>query len=540
MLIRFTVLFLYLLTALSAQPDARFRAFDWVVYRGAGEINSLTEGHQFIYIASSHGGLLRFNIFSEQFEEPITMAQGLGSYHVTATHFDRNTGVLWVATPDAIQYTFSLEGDWFSIDMSQLGLFNRDRITQIGSSSNYVWLKANASYVKISQSSGTLVGIFPVPDEIEIEWSSGRYIGQQELHSIFSTYDVMDGWIIHGNEFVDPLGRRVNINTGLIGKHNTVFAGTSDGTFFYASTTMKTFYPMSTGISNIDISALTDDGEEFWIGSYDYISSKGISVFHPRSNATHTYLFEETINMNPMPVYSISYKDNEVWAGGNGIVLYHDSNKNYWRTFGGERGIPNGTIWDMETDSSYVWLASNIGLNRIDRDSKREEQVGIEHLFYNRPVYDIELIEDQVWIGTQSGVYVFDPMNPLITSGVKLGLKDFPELFTYITSIEEYDSEVFIAGEMGIAKFTPSEREWNLLFPSAIYHAKTIYSMAVNNNHIFIGTDSGLSRIHKKTGFTKDYNYDFIGKVNDIILDDKTVWLGTNSGLIKFNWKRDI
>lgn len=533
-------LFFLFIFSLSAQPDARFRAFDWIVYRGAGEINSMTEGHKYVYIATSHGGLLRFNQFGESFDYPITMAQGLESHTITATHFDKNTGILWVATPNAIQYSYSLEGDWFTTELSQLGLFKKDRIVQIGSSANYIWLKANASYIKVSASSGTLVGIYPVPDELDIEWSSRPYVGQSDLHTIFSEYDVMDGWVIHGNELIDPLGRRVDIKTGLIGRHNKIYAGASDGTFFYASTIMKTFYPLATGITNIDVSALEDDGEELWIGSFDYIASKGISVLHPNSSDVYTYLFEETINMVPLPIFSIVADKDEVWAGGDGKILFHDLRKNYWRSFSGERGVISGKIWDMEVDSTSLWMASNNGISRIDRETKRENAIGIEHLFFNKSVFDLEVIEDKIWLGTQSGVYIFDPKNPLILPGEKLGQKEFIEPFRWITAIEEFDNEVIIAGEMGIAKFNPYEREWKLLFPSVIYHAETIYSMAINNNHIFIGTEKGLRRIHKQTGLMKEYSFNFLGQVNDISLDEKIVWLGTDKGLVKFNWKRDL
>ena len=56
----------------------------------------------------------------------------------------------------------------------------------------------------------------------------------------------------------------------------------------------------------------------------------------------------------------------------------------------------------------------------------------------------------------------------------------------------------------------------------------------------FFGTNNGLYRINIKTGQIKDYNYSFIGKVNDLILDDNILWVGSNNGLIKFKWKRDI
>ena len=67
-----------------------------------------------------------------------------------------------------------------------------------------------------------------------------------------------------------------------------------------------------------------------------------------------------------------------------------------------------------------------------------------------------------------------------------------------------------------------------------------VYSIANNEKFIFLGTTKGLYRINKISGLVRDYHYPFIGQVNDIILDDNIVWLGTINGLLKFKWKRDL
>ena len=66
-----------LITEVKSQPDSRFRPFDWVLYKGSGEINSITEGYTFAYIATNEGGIKRFNLYGNYFDEPLTTAQGL-------------------------------------------------------------------------------------------------------------------------------------------------------------------------------------------------------------------------------------------------------------------------------------------------------------------------------------------------------------------------------------------------------------------------------------------------------------------------------
>ena len=71
MMFRFLIFFIFFtqLSQLSGQPDSRFRPFDWVLYRGAGSISSITEGYTFVYIGTEMGGLKRFNLYSNNFEE---------------------------------------------------------------------------------------------------------------------------------------------------------------------------------------------------------------------------------------------------------------------------------------------------------------------------------------------------------------------------------------------------------------------------------------------------------------------------------------
>jgi len=536
----FLLFVFFYISTLKGQPDSRFRPFDWVLYRGAGSITAITEGYTYAYIATESGGVKRFNLFGNNFEEPITSAQGLKDNQITATHFDMETGLIWVATPNHIQYSFSREGDWYARELQNLGLSRQDRIYQIGSTSNSIWLRARSSYVKLDHSSGILVGVYPTPDELDIVWSSGRYVGQTNLHEIFMNYTAMDGWILNGDEFIDPLGRRVEITTGLVARHGNVFVGTGDGTFFHGTTTMEAFYPMNPGITNTDVFGLYDDGNELWIGSADFITSKGISWMNPSSNESGVYEFEGTINMNPTSVYSLHVSNDELWAGGNELMLVYDMKEDSWRTLYEERGVPGGIIWDVYGDSTYIWVASSVGLRRIERATRREFPIGIENLFFNIPVYDIEGLDDDIWIGSRSGVFVFNKNNPQIQQAKDVGRKDFPELMIRITAIEEFDRVIYVAGEMGIAKFDPDEREWDLLFPSTVYHAKPVYSLVVNQKHLFLGTDDGLVRINKKTGFVREYNFPFIGQINELLLDGKILWIGSSQGLIKFKWKRDL
>ena len=526
---------------IKSQPAINFRPFDWVLYKAAGSITSFTEGYTFIYIGTSKGGLKRFNLFGNYFDTPITTAQGLESNNITASHFDKKTGFLWVSTFDHIQYSFSREGDWFSHTLKSIGLSKFDKIYQIGSTENYIWLKARSSYVKLDHSSGIMIGIYPMPDEINIEWSSGEdYIGNNQLTNIFQNYTFLDGWILNGDELIDRIGRSMNITTSFIGQHGNVYIGSEDGTVFYGTKTMETFTALRPDIINDDVLSLDLKDNYLWIGSQNFLTSKGISKLDIKSLESFSYTFEETINMQPTSIYSIYDSGSEIWAGGDGAILYFNKNKKFWKTLDESRGIPSGIIWDLCITDQHLWMGSSRGLRRLEIATQSVDQIGIEKYFDHTQIYSIENIDNEIWIGSKSGLFIYSNNNPKLMNALNFQKKEILSDFYNISAIEMYGNEVFVASDMGIAKFSIHLKEWELISSAGIYGHEMVYSMANNEKYLFLGTRKGLSRINKNSGLIRDYHFTFIGQVNDIILDDNIIWLGTINGLLRFKWKRDL
>ena len=93
-----------------------------------------------------------------------------------------------------MHYSYSREGDWYVIKLSDLNVFYKDKIEKIGSTNGHIWLAARSSYFKLDNTSGTFIGVFPIPDELNISWSSGRYI--EDTKSSRYSYELFfDGWI---------------------------------------------------------------------------------------------------------------------------------------------------------------------------------------------------------------------------------------------------------------------------------------------------------------------------------------------------------
>ena len=538
--ILFKLIFFLFFAVVLSQPRAKYRPFDWLLFKESGKINSLTEGFEYLYIATSHGGISRYSLYSNQYDLPITTAQGLSSNNVTSVHFDHNTGIVWASSPGVIQYSFTREGDWRNIDFIDIGLTNKDRISRIGNSDNYIWARANAVYVKMDKSSGILAGIYPSPDEMNIKWSSDQYLTNSNIAEILNNYTIMSGWMVSGNQFIDNYGRYVDITSGLVGDNNDVWIGSSDGTLFHGNKTMEAIYPTEFGIRGLNINALLVNNDNIWIGSKDYNLGRGVTRLNVNSFQADHYDFDITINMNLTEVHSFYNFENDLWVGGNGVVLTFDKDENYWRTLGEDRGIPSSDLTSMVGDSNYVWIGSHYGIRQIDRKTKREEPMGFEYLFYNHPVYDLAINEFGVWIASRTGIYLYDNNNPQIMNALSIGdsYLDFP--VSRVTSICQEKNIIYFATNIGIVTFDLDEQIWNLLISVAEYGGNVVSDMIVIGKFCFIGTEIGLFRVNMKSNRVREYIFDFIGSVNVLEHIDKYLWIGSSEGLIRFTWRKDL
>ena len=536
-----TRFFFFLFTTLIlAQPRAKYRPFDWLLFKEPGKINSLSEGYEYLYIATSHGGIYRYSLYSNQYDFPITTAQGLQSNNITGVHFDHNTGIIWASSPGFLQYSYTREGDWRQINFVDLGLRTNDKISRIGNSENYVWAEANVVYIKMDKTSGILSGIYPRPDELNINWSSDQYSIQNEISDIVNNYTIMSGWMVSGSQFIDNYGRYIDITSGLVGSHNDVWIGSSDGTLFHGNKTMQAIFPTEFGVRGSNIEALSLDANNLWIGSKDYQISRGITRLNINNFQADHYDFDITVNMNLTEVHSILNFDSDLWLGGNGVVLVFDKDDNYWRTLGADRGIPDTDITSMVGDSNYIWIGSYYGIRQLDRRTRREEPMGFEYLFNNHPVYDLDINDYGVWIASRTGIYLYDKNNPQIMNALSLGISylDFP--VSRVTSIYQNKNILYFATNIGIVTFDMSEEIWDMLISPAEYKGLDVSDMLIVGKFCFIATQQGLFRINQKSHRVREYNFEFIGSVNTIKHIDKFIWIGASEGLIRFKWRKDL
>ena len=530
--------------SLISQVNTRHDPFDWVLFAKPGAIRSFSEGLSYIYIATETAGVFRYSLYGNQFEYPITRAQGLSSNRVNAIHFDKRTGILWVATDKSIDYSYNGEGNWISRSLENYNLLSGVRIEQIGSSNNYLWILAGSSYLKLDRTSGVFLGTFSFPDEMEIKWSSGLVKYSSVVDDILMDYTVMDGWLLNLNTFISPKGKSVSITTIFSGNNNTIWVGTDAGIIFQGDPYMKSFYPIKYGLSNSDVQTFTHSFPS-WVGGRNHSRDEGsLSFVDPDNAYFEWYEAESIINVNNLDIYENCTVNNEYWFGSDNSIIVYDSKRDFWRTLDATRGVPFGQVRFLEPDTNFIWAASNYEMEKINIKTKRSESTRLSNNFSNSYINGLSLMNNYLWISTQYKLLCYNTNSDVIVPFNYIGnvdaIKDRIDVITKFYDVFFDGLKLYVATNQGIIAYNNVNSTWELITESTIYNNKFVKIIYVYKDQLFIVMDNSLIRLRMNEGFYKKYDYQFIGSINDIYVENNDVWLATNNGLIQFKWKKDL
>ena len=526
------------------QPNSRHDPFDWVIFRKPGAIRSFTEGFSYIYIGTESAGIYRYSIYGHRFEVPITRAQGLSSNEITAIHFDKRTGTLWAATDESLDYTYTREGNWSSKRLDNYNLLSGVKIEQLGSSKNYLWALAGTLYLKLDRLSGIFLGSMPFPDEMEINWSSGPIRYAEGVDDLLMEYTVMDGWLLNLDTFISPFGKTVRATTIYKGSTNALWVGSNSGIIFQGDPYLKSFYPLTYGLANTDVQAMTYEFPS-WLGGRTHPGDPGaVTLVDPERGYFTWFEGETAINVDQLEVFGNCSVENEVWFGGQNAIYVYNQKDDFWRTLDAARGLPIGRIKALEPDTHFVWVASAYEIKKINIKTKRSEASTLSGSLQNNFIHDIALINNKLWVSTEYMLLCYDidseTLLPFRHVGNVDAINDRLEPMTRFFALHADETKLYAGTNQGIIAYNNVNSSWEVIAEPTIYNNDFVKELNVYKKQLFIITERGLTRMHMKKQFQRQYNYPFIGIVNDLYVTRDRLWLATDNGLIQFSWKKDL
>ena len=523
----FFIQFIFFFDVLYAQIDQRFDLYDWEIIRQNESINSISEGYQYIFFATDANGILRFNKFSRNFESNLFLGQGIKSNKIKNVYVDKNTGILWIIGNRGLEFSSTREGNWNQIQLDKLSINSLNNIEDLGSSKNFLWIKTSSTFIKLDHVSGSFLGIFTYPDEGNIDWGDVSFKNRFIYKDFsFEDYFVEKGWLLGNDSAADNNGIFHDYKSFLATENGFGWIGLSNGQLLYIDDFSKTISPKTVGIA-VSVPLTVSIENDLWLGGINNSQVSGISSIDTSFSEINNFLKANYSGFFNADFYSSEIINNEVWFGSDGKVVVYNKRSDFFRTLGFEKGIPNQRIEFIEYLDGKVYIASKEDLIVLDKKSKKIINSQITNLIKrnNLSINYLDVINDKLYLSLNERVYVFDKEENINVEKFEFLFKDNFR----VNGIYGKKNSLFFSSEKGILSIRD-----NIFIPSSYYFNNKVNDILLINNNLYIGTSGGLAIYDlSEKQLNNFYDFSFIRNIFKLEQVDEFLLLLTSTGLIK-------
>lgn len=305
---------------------------------------------------------------------------------------------------------------------------------------------------------------------------------------------------------------------------------------------------------NIVFTLMEDESGLIWAGTYT-----GVSIFDSKN-------IIELYKNDPLDTNSISdnvvmgaYEDEDglLWigTGDRGLNIIDRKTGNIDHIFEGDTkyDLSSNAINVISGKGNNIWVGTRNGLNKINKDDMTIEKYKVEDGLIDNNIKGLFIDEkNNLWIGTPIGLTVLNIETNEITDFtsrlIKAGIKE-PYVRTVYEDKDE-DGVYWIGGYIseGLIKFDIN-KDTIEMYSKYEENGKQVIVNTIRTivedeeNNLWIGTNSGLLKFNKIDKTFKSYT-EKDGLANNIVYqilkdDDKNIWMSTNNGISKFDIKNN-
>ena len=341
-------------------------------------------------------------------------------------------------------------------------------------------------------------------------------------------------------------------------KNKTIWIATSKGLSRldendkFVNYNSKIYDPQSL-VSDDVLYLFEDNSGLIWVGTYD-----GISIFNNKShfvNYKKDYFNNNSLSDNMMAGI---YKDKEglIWVGTihNGINIIDRKNNTIttYKSSSDENSISHDEIRDITGIDNEIWIATENGLTKYDKNTKKFtkyfHEEGNENSLIDDNTRGLFIDKDgDLWITTEDGVCTFDRKEKFKSYRGLFLENDINEtMFSGIAQDHHGDIWISSAIDGGLIRINKNTEEIkvykNEKDDQNSISSNAVKSIAVDkDNTVWVGTQYGLNKFNREDeNFTRYTESDGLSNsfIYGVLIDEEdNLWLSTNYGISKFNTK---
>lgn len=427
-----------------------------------------------------------------------------------------------VAAPDNVMDVMDYKGSTvFAVDGAGLLFAKNGKFTKLDSQNTS--MSGNALYCLFKDKNNDLwVGTYRAGVNLYSDKQSKFVMLNRTNHGI--TYDIVTAVVDDHNKIYmgldggglniyDKLTRQTHVfntsNSNLAG--NNIVSLLKDGDDVWMAIYTKGLVRYSLGTSNFELfkmpSVKLGDENNVWTMCDDglgnlWVGGPNITVFNKKT--TKNKLIKSLIGVN---CSSIQRKGDNIWIGASHLGVYKVNRRSYkiqkhYSANSGAVRLPANDIKYIYVDShDRLWVAiSYYGLYCIDqRRNAIRKYDNNQGLTDNNVVTIEEDNEGQLWIGTDNGLFRFDP-NTQTFARFDVD-ENIPSTFTYNSSLFN-GRTMFFGSTKGLVMFNPA-----LIHYRQLYSKVSLTSLNLLNNdkrvfNLYGDSIKNISLAHDQNFFT--------------------------------------
>lgn len=203
-------------------------------------------------------------------------------------------------------------------------------------------------------------------------------------------------------------------------------------------------------LPNNNVFALLNHNQTLWAGTY----GGGLTKFDRDKNQFISYTEQNGLSSNY--VYTLTHHTDSrfIWLGGNkGVNLFDSTSNQVIQNFNTETEfgkLSNNTIFDLLHIKNHLWVATRNGLNKVNLlsgevtviNQNDDPTKGITGNWVTTLLQDSK---KNLWVGTLDGLNKITPSGRIIHYDISQGLSN-----NNVFALEEVDNELWISTNKGI------------------------------------------------------------------------------------------
>ena len=213
-----------------------------------------------------------------------------------------------------------------------------------------------------------------------------------------------------------------------------------------------------------------------------YISSeKGLNLVNPKNTSNVIPI------INNETIFDTESIGSEMWAGGRGYLYKINQTTNQvTKTFDAANSPLDGRyIYKLLSDKKdNLWLGTSYGLYRYNTKSKVWSYWNIHNGLVDGEIYELHWLNKKLWIGTQNGISVFNLESQTFTN---YDHKNSALTSRWVFDINQLNNKVYIATDGGVYEFINNAFQYLPIINGNAYSV-----LPFSKNKLIITTNTGL------------------------------------------------